>query len=497
MLYVGSLQTAHRDLLNRDARCPRAFMKPTPSRAACIAGGMLRRLGIAQGKHRDMSNVVSQPTVNHRVDGQPIIAHGVDGQSIVEHRLRWRTLLAGLTTTAITLAGLAAIVVTAQQPHLGADAWRTAAILLSVPLATLVMACVSPAASSDDLSPMLERGMLYASFVEAVLPSIAWGITRNAAPSHPCHSTTTLPSLLMCLACASVPLFGMRNALHFWPAHRCAMVAFGGLQLARTVAQARALRLANAAAALGLSELLPLSLAAQCQAHPRFQPGGVSHGTALGFGLLALLTGLALTPAMRMRLAILLGRFGLPAARVLHLGDGISLEPDETALAAASQSSEMARSSSGPFTAKTSLWSGWSAKWSDSGETEWDFWNKLSVNLRDTALGRADFGSLQEAICAQKKRIAEAEASKAKRRAVHHGKAYGKLVWLLLRRAQRCPDSALASIPRDVLRILVGFVAAAETARLDHLYSSRLVAGARSWRGPSLSESTGGGQLAR
>ena len=451
---------------------------------------MLRRLGIERAKHRDMSNVVSPPTVDHRVNGQPIVDRRVDGQSIVDHRLRSRTLLAGVTTTALVLTGVAAIAAATLLPHLDADAWRTAAILAPVPLASLVMACVSPAASSDDLSPMLERGMLYTSLVGAAGPLIAWGITYNAALSHLCHHLTTLPSLLMCLACACVPLFGMRNALHFWPAHRCAMVVFGALQIARTTAKAHALRLADAAAALGFSELLPASVAMQCQAHPRFMPGAVSHDAALGFGSLALLTGLALTPAVRTRLAILSGRFGLPAARVLHLGDGISLEPDETAPAAASQSSEMARSSSGPFTANTSLWSGWSAKWSDSGETtELDFWNKLSVNLRHTALGSADFGPLQEAIRSQKARTAEAETSKAKRRAVHHGKAYGKLVWLLLRRAQRCPDSALASVPRDVLRILVGFVTAAETARLDHLYSSRLVAGARSWRGSALSES--------
>ena len=43
--------------------------------------------------------------------------------------------------------------------------WRTAAILAPVPLAALVMACVSPAASSDDHSPVLERGMYLASKV--------------------------------------------------------------------------------------------------------------------------------------------------------------------------------------------------------------------------------------------------------------------------------------------------------------------------------------------
>ena len=171
--------------------------------------------------------------------------------------------------------------------------WRTAAILAPVPLAALVMACVSPAASSDDLSPALERSMLYASIVQAAAAIMVWA---NAAPWHPCHSLTTLPGVL---ACAAVPLFGMRDALHYWPAHRCAMVASGALQFVRTAAQAHALRLADAAAALGLTTLLPASAAMQCQAHPLFLPGGVSQSAALGFGLVALVTGLALTPATR------------------------------------------------------------------------------------------------------------------------------------------------------------------------------------------------------
>ena len=114
---------------------------------------MLRCLGIG--------HIDAQPIVDHRVDGQLTVDRRVDGQSIVDHRLRWRTLLAGVTTTAIVLIACLAAV---QQPHLDADAaWRTVVILLPVSLATLVMACVSPAASSDDLSPVLERGMLYVS----------------------------------------------------------------------------------------------------------------------------------------------------------------------------------------------------------------------------------------------------------------------------------------------------------------------------------------------
>ena len=163
--------------------------------------------------------------------------------------------------------------------------------------------------------------MLYASIVEAAAHFMVWA---NATPSHPCYSLIVVPGLLMCLAWASVPLFGMRNALHYWPAHRCAMVASGTLQFVRTAVQANALFLTDAVAAPGLSKLLPV--AKQCQAHPLFLPGGVSMSAALSFGLLTLVTGLALTPAMRKRLAILSGPLGLPAARVLTLGDGVSLE---------------------------------------------------------------------------------------------------------------------------------------------------------------------------
>ena len=159
--------------------------------------------------------------------------------------------------------------------------------------------------------------MLYASIVEAAAHLMVWA---NATPSHPCHSLIMVPGLLMCLAWASVPLFGMCNALHYWPA----MVASGALQFVRTAVQANALFLTDAVAALGLSKLLPV--AKQCQAHPLFLPGGVSQSAALSFGLLTTVTGLALTPAMRTRLAILSGPFGLPAARVLTLGDGVSLE---------------------------------------------------------------------------------------------------------------------------------------------------------------------------
>ena len=196
----------------------------------------------------------------------------MNARIVFEHRLFFLAVLAGGLTTTLALVHVLA----ASGLLLLSEVWRTAAILAPVPLAALVMACVSPAASSDDLSPALERSMLYASIVQAAAAIMVWA---NAAPWHPCHSLTTLPGVL---ACAAVPLFGMRNALHYWPARR-AMVASGALQFVRTAVQANALFLTDAVAALGLSKLLPV--AKQCQAHPLFLPGGVSHSqrrSALG-----------------------------------------------------------------------------------------------------------------------------------------------------------------------------------------------------------------------
>ena len=245
----------------------------------------------------------------------------VNGREIVDHRLRWRILLTCLLATAITH-----VQVLAARPRFRmTEMWRTAAVVAMLPLTSLVVACVSPAASPDDISPVIERGMLYTSIVGGVGPISAW---VKFAPQHPCHPVGMLPGALMCLVMGAVPLLGMRNAMNYWPAHRFALVASGVLQFARVAAQAYAPRLANAAAALGLSGLLPMPVAEQCQAHGLYLPGDVSLSGALVFGIMWCATGLALTPSMRTRLATLSGRFGLPAARVLRLGDGIVLEPD-------------------------------------------------------------------------------------------------------------------------------------------------------------------------
>ncbi len=90
---------------------------------------------------------------------------------------------------------------------------------------------------------------------------------------------------------------------------------------------------------------------------------------------------------------------------------------------------------------------------------------------------------MQATIRRAKLHLAQREAGKAKRRAAHRGKAYGQLVWLLLRRAQRDRAHHVSLIPRDCLRKIVIVVIAHETARLDDLCSQRLAAGATSYRG--------------
>ena len=173
---------------------------------------------------------------------------------------------------------------------------------------------------------------------------------------------------------------------------------------------------------------------------------------------------------------------------MLHLNDGVLLQPDtvvggDTAPIAGDRSDGC---SSGLAGKKTSLWSGWSAGWSDYSDTPKARLVR-SLGPAGSRLGDAlprDFKTMQSAIKAAKARFAEDDARKAVRRAEHHGKVYGKLVWLLLRRAQRRrPGDLLALIPRDALRIIVNATIVDETARLEQLYSARLKAGAPSYRG--------------
>ena len=244
------------------------------------------------------------------------------GQRIVDERLRWLAVLGGVLVTAVCATHILA----SQPLDMVAPIWKSTAVLAPAPMVSIVMACMSPATCQDDISPILERGMLIGSWVGAATSFANWFIALHRPNAAACQHLTVLPGFFMVIVCLSVPLCGMRNSLHFWPAHRFSMISSGVLQFARTAAQVHALRLANVAAAHGLSELVPISLAAQCQAHPDFLPGGVNFPAAVGFGCFALLMGLVLTPSNRMRLAILSGRFGSPAARVLNLGQ---LGPDE------------------------------------------------------------------------------------------------------------------------------------------------------------------------
>ena len=120
--------------------------------------------------------------------------------------------------------------------------------------------------------------------------------------------------------------------------------------------------------------------------------------------------------------------------------------------------------------------------WSDKGEASQAV--KLSHFLGPTPLLPLNRDEMLRQIQAAKASLAEAEVSKAERRAAHYGKAYGKLVWLLLRRAQRrIPQHPLALLPRDALRMILANVIEDETTRLKQLYSGRLLAGAPSFRG--------------
>ena len=255
-----------------------------------------------------------------------------NGRSIVDQRLRRRALLAAVMASAILAGYIAAV-------QLDSQMLRTAMVVLMPPLFYLTMACISPAATLDDLNPVLEWCMLYGATIAALATFGLWAYRcpdrSYCSATHPCGSLVTIPTLFACLARMCVPLLGTYNAMWFWPAERFVLITLSGLRVAVVAAQANAKLLAEAAAALGFSELLPMPVAVQCQAHTVFLPVGISLPMALVFSCTMLLIGFVLTPSMRTRLARLSGRLGLPAARVLHLNDGISLEPDEQELNAA------------------------------------------------------------------------------------------------------------------------------------------------------------------
>ena len=81
---------------------------------------------------------------------------------------------------------------------------------------------------------------------------------------------------------------------------------------------------------------------------------------------------------------------------------------------------------------------------------------------------------MQKVIQEAKASLMQEEARKATRRAADHGKAHGRLVWQLVRRAQKRPECLLSIVPRDALRLIVERFIADETVRLEELYLGAL-----------------------
>ena len=274
----------------------------------------------------------------------------MDASRVVDERLRKRAAFA-------TSAGHAVCSVLVAVANFQAEPWRTAAVLLPSPLFSLLMVCISPAASDSDLgTPTLERPMLNVSISSAVA---SMG-TFFAAARHRWHPIDSLHGLIMSLTHFCVPCLGVCNARWFWPAHRAALTVSGALHIARVIAQTHDLLLAKTASI------------EQCHT--------LSRPAAIAFGCVLMTMGLALTPSIRTWLATRFGSFGLPGARVLQLKDGILLPPENdqpsTTWCSNASRSRSRRSrcsvgaSSGLFAGKEpSLWSGWSASWSDCGKS--------------------------------------------------------------------------------------------------------------------------------
>ena len=143
--------------------------------------------------------------------------HPMDASRVVDERLRKRAAFA-------TSSGHAVCSVLVAVANFPAEPWRTAAILLPSPLFSLLMVCVSPAASDSDLgTPTLERPMLNASISSAVA---SMG-TFFAAARHRWHPIDSLHGLIMSLTHFCVPCLGVCNARWFWPAHRAALTVSG------------------------------------------------------------------------------------------------------------------------------------------------------------------------------------------------------------------------------------------------------------------------------
>jgi len=334
-------------------------------------------------------------------------------------------------------------------------------ICAALPVFKLLVACICPdCPGSDNGDPMLQRSKAYAS-ASLFGVSVNHFYTGALSSDNECGALTSLPGLLMVVAIGLVPLFGPR---WYWPAGRVALGTIGGLQLARVYAQTHAMRLAEAAAAIGASTLLPMPVAQRCQASPTFLPGQLPWELAVCWGGINVLLSLMWTPSVRVRAATLAERLGLPAARVFHLADGVLL-----ADAGAESTSS---SSSGLFGAKKtfSLWSGKTSVVSASCLC-WKRSPHPPFAPPPPPLSPRVRRSLERVLRAK---LIDAKERKCQRLAAIHAQARGKLVWTLLRRAQkRDEECTLSLIPKDALRIVVGWVVTAETARLEAAYSPR------------------------
>ena len=179
-----------------------------------------------------------------------------NGRSIVDQRLRRRALLGGLMASLGLFGFLAAV-------QIESVTCRDAAVYVVPPLCYFVMACITPAATADDINPAMEWCMRYASTLSAACAFWLW---VKSTETHPCGGLVAIPGLLGFLSRVSVPLLGLRNPLWFWPAERCVLVFMGAMRLVQVAVQTHALLFADVASVLGLFELLPMPMAVQCQA---------------------------------------------------------------------------------------------------------------------------------------------------------------------------------------------------------------------------------------
>ena len=163
-----------------------------------------------------------------------------NGRSIIDQRLRRRALLGGVMASVGYFSYYAAVQVESVR---GRD---TAMYAVPV-LCYVVMACITPAATPEDINPAMEWCMRYASALSATQALSLW---VKSAQTHPCGSLVAIPGLLGVIARWCVPLLGLRNPMWFWPAERCVLIFMGCLRFLQVAVQRHALLLADVAARL-------------------------------------------------------------------------------------------------------------------------------------------------------------------------------------------------------------------------------------------------------